>query len=190
MIKEFKDFIMRGNVIELAVGIIIGAAFSGIVSSLIQDVITPLLLKPALDAAQLSKLEDLTLFGTVHYGMFLSSTLNFIIIAFILFLIIKVSMPRCRKTKKRSLPNHQKKSNYFRKSETCSNPENHDSLKLHHVFLKHEGYGFKQEVRIRLIEYHRWFNFENIIEWTIGTHQYSFIAHSVCKPGSLCSSGR
>jgi large conductance mechanosensitive channel len=89
MIKEFKNFIMRGNVIELAVGIIIGAAFSGIVNSLIQDVITPLLLKPALDAAELKKLEELTLFGTVHYGMFLSSALNFIIIAFILFLIIK-----------------------------------------------------------------------------------------------------
>lgn len=89
MIKEFKNFIMRGNVIELAVGIIIGAAFSGIVSSLIQDVITPLLLKPALDAAQLSELHDLTLFGTVHYGMFLSSTLNFIIVGLILFLIIK-----------------------------------------------------------------------------------------------------
>ncbi len=109
MIKEFKDFIMRGNVIELAVGIIIGAAFSGIVSSLIQDVITPLLLKPALDAAQLSKLEDLTLFGTVHYGMFLSSTLNFIIIAFILFLIIKgvnTTMQK-RKNEKQDVPSEE-----------------------------------------------------------------------------------
>ena len=144
MIKEFKDFIMRGNVIELAVGIIIGAAFSGIVSSLIQDVITPLLLKPALDAAQLSKLEDLTLFGTVHYGMFLSSTLNFIIIAFILFLIIKgvnTTMQK-RKNEKQDVP--LKKLNYFRKSETCSNPENHNNLNLHHIFLKHKGYGFKQ----------------------------------------------
>ena len=109
MIKEFKDFIMRGNVIELAVGIIIGAAFSGIVSSLIQDVITPLLLKPALDAAQLSKLEDLTLFGTVHYGTFLSSTLNFIIIAFILFLIIKgvnTTMQK-RKNEKQDVPSEE-----------------------------------------------------------------------------------
>ncbi|MBP9724199.1 MAG: large conductance mechanosensitive channel protein MscL, partial [Bacteroidia bacterium] len=60
MIKEFKAFAMRGNVVDLAVGVIIGGAFGKIVSSFIDDVITPLLLKPALDAAQLSKLEDLT----------------------------------------------------------------------------------------------------------------------------------
>ena len=89
MIKEFKAFILRGNVVELAVGVIIGAAFGHIVTSLIEDVITPLLLKPALDAAQLSKLEDLTLLGTVRYGSFLSAVLNFLIMAFILFLIIK-----------------------------------------------------------------------------------------------------
>lgn len=74
---------------ELAVGVIIGAAFNKIVSSLIDDVITPLLLKPALDAANLSRLEDLTAFGAVKYGVFLSSTINFLIVAFILFLILK-----------------------------------------------------------------------------------------------------
>ena len=55
-LSEFRDFAMRGNVVDLAVGVIIGAAFGTIVNSLISDVITPLLLKPALDAAQLSKL--------------------------------------------------------------------------------------------------------------------------------------
>ena len=89
MLKEFKAFAMRGNVVDLAVGVIIGAAFSKIVSSLIEDVITPLLLKPALEAANLSRLEELTLFGTVKYGVFLSATLNFVIVAFVLFLIIK-----------------------------------------------------------------------------------------------------
>ncbi|MEY5047976.1 MAG: large conductance mechanosensitive channel protein MscL [Bacteroidota bacterium] len=89
ILKEFKEFAMRGNVIDLAIGVIVGGAFGKIVSSLIDDVITPLLLKPALDAAHLSKLEDLKLFGTVKYGSFLSSTINFIIIAFVLFLIIK-----------------------------------------------------------------------------------------------------
>lgn len=89
MIKEFKEFAMRGNVVDLAVGVIIGGAFGKIVSSLIDDVITPLLLKPALDAAHLSKLEDLTLFGAVKYGTFLSSVINFIIVAFVLFMIIK-----------------------------------------------------------------------------------------------------
>jgi len=87
--KEFKDFAMKGNVVDLAIGVIIGGAFGKIVSSLIEDVITPLLLKPALESAHLSKLEELTIFGAVKYGNFLSSVINFVIIAFVLFLIIK-----------------------------------------------------------------------------------------------------
>jgi large conductance mechanosensitive channel len=88
MLKEFKAFAMRGNVIDLAVGVIIGGAFGAIISSFINDVITPLLLKPALEAANLTKLEDLVVFGAVKYGLFLSAVINFVIIAF-LFLIIK-----------------------------------------------------------------------------------------------------
>lgn len=89
IMKEFKAFALKGNVIDLAIGVIIGAAFGKIVSSLVDDVITPLLLKPALKAANLTKIEDYTILGTVKIGVFLSATLNFIIIAFILFLIIK-----------------------------------------------------------------------------------------------------
>ena len=89
MLKEFKNFAMRGNVVDLAIGVIIGGAFGKIVSSLIEDVITPLLLKPALEAANLTKLEELTVFGAVKYGNFLSAVINFIIIAFVLFMIIK-----------------------------------------------------------------------------------------------------
>lgn len=89
MLKEFKAFAMRGNVVDLAVGVIIGGAFGKIVGSFIDDVITPLLLKPALEAANLTQLSELTIFGTVKYGNFLSSVINFIIVAFVLFLIIK-----------------------------------------------------------------------------------------------------
>lgn len=89
MVSEFKEFAMKGNVVDLAIGVIIGGAFGKIVSSLIDDVITPLLLKPALDAAHLNNLSELTVFGTVKYGNFLSATINFVIIAFVLFLIIK-----------------------------------------------------------------------------------------------------
>lgn len=89
MIAEFKAFALKGNVVDLAIGVIIGAAFSKIVTSFIEDVITPLLLKPALEAANLKKLEDLTIFGSVKYGMFLSAVINFIIVAFVLFLVIK-----------------------------------------------------------------------------------------------------
>jgi len=87
--KEFKEFAVKGNVIDLAVAVVIGGAFGKIVSSLIDDVVTPFLLKPALDAAHLSNLSELTIFGTVKYGNFLSAVINFIIIAFILFLVVK-----------------------------------------------------------------------------------------------------
>lgn len=89
MLKEFKEFAIKGNVIELAIGVIIGSAFSKIVTSLIEDVITPLLLNPALHAAKLTRIEELTIFGSVKYGVFLSSVINFILVAFVLFLVIK-----------------------------------------------------------------------------------------------------
>jgi large conductance mechanosensitive channel len=89
MISEFKAFAMKGNVVDLAIGVIIGGAFGKIISSLIEDVITPLLLKPALEAANLSRIEELTVFGGVKYGQFLSAVINFVIVAFVLFMIIK-----------------------------------------------------------------------------------------------------
>ncbi len=99
-LKEFKEFAVKGNVVDLAVAVVIGGAFGKIVSSLIDDVITPLLLKPALDAAHLSNLGELTIFGTVKYGNFLAAIINFVIIAFILFLIIK----GINSTKKEEVP--------------------------------------------------------------------------------------
>ena len=57
MISEFKAFAMKGNVIELAIGVVIGAAFGKIISSLIDDVITPLILKPALEAAKITEID-------------------------------------------------------------------------------------------------------------------------------------
>ena len=88
MIKEFKEFVMRGNVVDLAVGVIIGGAFSKIVSSLIEDVITPLLLKPVLEAAHVSTLQEYT-WHSAKLGLFLSSVITFVLTAFVLFLIIK-----------------------------------------------------------------------------------------------------
>jgi large conductance mechanosensitive channel len=89
MIKEFREFAMKGSVVDLAIGVIIGAAFTGIVTSMVKDIITPLILKPALDAANLSDLENYTVMGTVKLGLFISAVINFLIVAFILFLIIK-----------------------------------------------------------------------------------------------------
>jgi large conductance mechanosensitive channel len=88
VVKEFKDFILRGNVVDLAIGVIIGGAFGTIVNSLVADVITPLLLNPALQAAKVQNIAELKA-GSVLYGKFLSATISFLVIAFVLFMIIK-----------------------------------------------------------------------------------------------------
>lgn len=89
-VKEFKDFAMKGNVVDLAVAVIIGGAFGKIVSSLVDDIITPAILTPALKAANLSNLSELVIPGTaIKYGNFLSQVISFIIIALALFIIIK-----------------------------------------------------------------------------------------------------
>ncbi|WP_129020794.1 large conductance mechanosensitive channel protein MscL [Edaphocola flava] len=89
-IKEFKEFAVKGNVIDLAVGVVIGGAFSSIIKSLVDDIITPAILTPALKAANLSDLAQLTVPGTaIKYGNFISQIISFIIIAFALFLIVK-----------------------------------------------------------------------------------------------------
>jgi large conductance mechanosensitive channel len=88
---------MRGNVIDLAVAVIIGGAFSAIVGSMINDVITPLLLKPVMEALHVNKLENLGWNG-VLYGKFLASVINFIVTAFIIFLLVK-AMNRALKKK-------------------------------------------------------------------------------------------
>ncbi|AKK73739.1 mechanosensitive ion channel protein MscL [Chryseobacterium sp. P1-3] len=87
-IKEFKEFAFKGNVIDLAVGVIIGAAFGKIVTSLVEDVITPLLLNPALKAAGAENISKLSWNG-VAYGNFLSAVISFLCIAMVLFWLIK-----------------------------------------------------------------------------------------------------
>lgn len=90
MLQEFKAFAIKGNVIDLAIGVVIGGAFGKIVSSLVDDIITPAVLTPALAAAHLADLNQLVIPGTaIKYGNFLSTLLSFIIIAFALFLVIK-----------------------------------------------------------------------------------------------------
>ena len=89
IVSEFKDFISKGNVMDLAVGVIIGAAFSAIVTSLVSDVITPALLNPALKAAQVSDLADLKTDGGILYGKFLAAIISFLVIAFVIFLMVK-----------------------------------------------------------------------------------------------------
>lgn len=89
-VKEFKDFAFKGNVMDLAVGVIIGAAFGKIVSSLVEDVITPLLLNPALKAVNAENISQLS-WHSVTYGNFLSALISFLCIAFVLFWLIKAA---------------------------------------------------------------------------------------------------
>ena len=87
-IKEFKHSALKGTVVDLAIPVVIGAAFGAILSSLVDDVITPLLLTPALKAANAEDLEKLS-WGAVKYGKFLSAIIKFVIIALVLFLLIQ-----------------------------------------------------------------------------------------------------
>lgn len=96
LLKDFKEFIMRGNVLDLAVAVVIGGAFKDVITSLTDSVITPLLLAPALKAAHLDNIDKLA-WGTVKYGNFLSNVLKFLIIAFILFLLLKAIAAMIRK---------------------------------------------------------------------------------------------
>ena len=88
VVTEFKSFVMRGNVVDLAIGVIIGGAFGTIVNSLVADIITPIILQPALNAAGAADLASWKP-GGMLLGKFISSVISFIIIAFVLFLIVK-----------------------------------------------------------------------------------------------------
>lgn len=102
-IKEFKTFAMSGNIVDLAVAVIIGGAFGSIVSSLVDDIITPLLLTPALQAAHVNDITSLS-WGAVKYGNFLSSIIKFTIIAFVLFALIKAMNAFKKKEEAKSEP--------------------------------------------------------------------------------------
>lgn len=102
MLKEFKEFIMRGNVLDLAIGIIIGAAFGKIVTSLVNDIIMPPigLILAKVDFANLfidlsethhASLDEAKKAGaaTINYGVFLNNIIDFLIVAFIIFLVVR-----------------------------------------------------------------------------------------------------
>lgn len=89
MWKEFKEFISRGNVVDMAVGVIVGAAFTSIVSSLVKNIINPLV-GMFIGNIDLSNLMIKVGSATFKYGVFLNSVINFLIIAFVVFLLVKV----------------------------------------------------------------------------------------------------
>ena len=117
MLEEFKKFALRGNVVDLAIGVIIGAAFGNIVSSLVGDVIMPVIgaatggldfsnyFIPLSDKVTAGTLVEAKKQGAVlAYGSFLTITLNFIIIAFVLFLAIRALSRLMKKDAEKALP--------------------------------------------------------------------------------------
>lgn len=108
-ISEFKQFAMRGNVIDMAVGVIIGGAFGKIVSSLVNDIIMPIvtLLTGAADFSQLSLVlrekTDQSSGISLAYGSFLQNVIDFLIIAFVIFMMLKVIMKLSTFRKKEEL---------------------------------------------------------------------------------------
>lgn len=112
-IKEFKEFIMRGNVMDMAVGVIIGGAFQSIVNSLVNDVIMPVITKItggidfknwfiSLDGGSYSTLADAQKAGaaTLNYGVFITAVIQFLIMAFVIFSLVKTMNAIAAKTTK------------------------------------------------------------------------------------------
>ena len=88
MLKDLKNFLLRGNVVDLAVGVIIATAFGAIITSFVNDILTPLLLNPALEAAKVKNIAELAWNG-VTYGKFLSAVINFVVVGSVLFFMLK-----------------------------------------------------------------------------------------------------
>lgn len=114
ILKEFKEFISRGNVLDMAVGVIIGAAFKAIIDSLVKDVITPAIslltgktdftnLFVSLDGNQYATLADAQAAGaaTLNYGNFISAVINFFIMAIVIFALVKTMNTLAELTKKK-----------------------------------------------------------------------------------------
>jgi large conductance mechanosensitive channel len=116
LLSEFKTFIHRGNVIDLAVGIIIGAAFSKIVASLVADLLMPVigLMTQGIDVAKLSyevpnPVDPQRVWVTLKYGSFLQASMDFLIIAFCVFLLVKVVNALNRSEEPKPEPTEQEK---------------------------------------------------------------------------------
>ena len=90
MFKEFKEFVMRGNVLDLAVGVIIGGAFGKIVGSLVNDILMPLV-GSVLGGVSFSERVSMVNGVELHWGLFIQTVIDFLIIAFVIFTIIKAA---------------------------------------------------------------------------------------------------
>ena len=85
MLKEFRDFINRGNLIDLAVAFVLGVAFAGVVSALTEGIVTPLIGR----IFSVEGLQDWEVAGDIQLGAFLAALINFVVVAFVMFMVVK-----------------------------------------------------------------------------------------------------
>jgi large conductance mechanosensitive channel len=98
-IKDFQDFVIKGNIFDLAIAVIMGGAFGKVVESLIKDVITPAILEPVIKASGAKDLET-WMVGAAKLGLFLSNIITFLVIAFVIFLMVRAMAAFKRKEEK------------------------------------------------------------------------------------------
>jgi large conductance mechanosensitive channel len=98
-VKDFQDFVLKGNIFDLAVGLVMGVAFGKVIESLIKDVITPAILEPVIKASGAKDLES-WMVGAAKLGLFLSNVITFVVIALVIFLMIRAMASFKRKEEK------------------------------------------------------------------------------------------
>ena len=124
MLKEFKEFAMKGNIVDLAVGVVIGGAFGKIVTSLVNDIVMPIIgllmgkvdfsnLFFALGNGDFTTIQEAKNAGiaTINYGLFINNIIDFLIVAFCIFIVIK-QINRFSKKKEEKPVNNKKKCQY------------------------------------------------------------------------------
>lgn len=138
--KEFKEFVMRGNVLDLAVGVIIGAAFQGIVTSLVDNIISPVIgivTKMNFDQMKFTIPNTDVVIG---YGAFITAVINFLIMAFVIFLIVKGINKIMSLGKKKE----EKAEPTTKKCPYCLSEISKDATRCPHCTSKLEGFEGKE----------------------------------------------
>jgi large conductance mechanosensitive channel len=98
-LADFQQFVMQGNVVDLAVAVIIGGAFGKIIESFVADIVTPAILSPVLTQMKLDDLKELSLNG-IKYGSFLAAVINFVVIALSIFVMVR-ALEKAKNLRKR-----------------------------------------------------------------------------------------
>jgi large conductance mechanosensitive channel len=98
-VKDFQDFVIKGNIFDLAIAVVMGGAFGKVVESLIKDVITPAILEPVIKASGAKDLEG-WMVGAAKLGLFLSNIITFLVVALVIFMMVRAMAKFKRKEEK------------------------------------------------------------------------------------------